>query len=126
MAQAAEALAMLVALRLWSSWWLDQRVCLAVQTDNVACLSMVCKMQPHSEQLGLIAREIALDVAQSSYSPDEAVHIPGIANKSADFLSRLHMPNAPQPPRFPPCLPSHLSTPCEPRERGWWRSLGPS
>ena len=64
--QAAEALAMLVALRLWSNWWLDQRVCLAVQTDNVACLSLVCKMQPHSEQLGLIAREIALDVAQSS------------------------------------------------------------
>ena len=58
--QAAEALAMLVALRLWAGWWRNQRVRLAVRTDNVATLSMVCRMQPHSEQLGVIAREIAL------------------------------------------------------------------
>ena len=89
---------------------------------------MVCKMQPHSEQLGIIAREIALDVAESSYSPDEVVHIPGIANKAADFLSRLCIPDtgSPQPPRYPPYLPLHLAAPCRHRDRGWWRSLGPS
>ena len=61
--QALEALALLVALREWRSHWQHRRACLSVQTDYIAPLSMITKMQPHSDTLGVIAREIALDVA---------------------------------------------------------------
>ena len=57
------------------------------------------RMQPHSEALGVIARELAFDVAASSFSPDEVRHIPGITNKAEDYLSRL---KAPGPPACPP------------------------
>ena len=61
--QAAEALALLVALREWALHWRDQRVRLSVRTDNIAALTMLGRLQPHSEQLGLIAREVALAAA---------------------------------------------------------------
>ena len=123
--QALEALAVLVSLREWSGFWLNRRVRLSVRTDNIAALTMVCKMQPHSESLGLIARELALDIAKSSFAPDEAVHIPGIANKAADHLSRLFDPSFPQPPTLPPYLPEHLKHECSTREEGWWKTRAP-
>ena len=46
---------------------------------------------------------MALDIAGACYSPDVVAHIPGIANTSADALSRLHQPN------HPTHLPSYLS-----------------
>lgn len=90
--QAAEALCMLVALRAWSGRWAQTRIKLTVQTDNRSTLALVAKMQPHSHQLGTIAREMALDVSELSYSPDVINHVPGIANKAADSLSRLYQP----------------------------------
>ena len=85
---------MLVALRAWSSRWAGKRIRLTVQTDNRATLALVAKMQPHSQQLGIIAREMALDIAEMSYSPDVINHVPGISNKAADTLSRLYEPGA--------------------------------
>ena len=117
---AAEALAILVSLRLWAPLWRDQRVRLQLRTDNVAALTTLIKMQPHSSSLGIIARELALDVAASAYTPDEAVHIPGIANKAADVLSRLY---APGPPPIPAYLIEHERHQCPIRNPGWWRAI---
>ena len=50
--QVLEALAVLVALRTWKHHWLGKRVTLCVRTDNIAALTMICNMQPHSTQLG--------------------------------------------------------------------------
>ena len=113
---------MLVALRQWKDYWVNRRVSLRVCTDNVGALTLVTKMQPHSENLGIIAREMALDVAESTYSPDEVVHIPGISNKAADCLSRLHDPNS-KTRALPAYLPSHLNTQCDARVGSWWRTL---
>ena len=118
--QALEALAILVALREWSAHWKGKRVQLVVRTDNVAALTLVCKMQPHSEQLGRIAREMALDIGESTYSPDDVAHIAGISNVGADILSRQFLPNS-IPPPLPPYLPAHLQQKCAPRGEGWWR-----
>ena len=112
---------MLVALRSWSSHWRNRRMTLTVRSDNVATLAMVAKMQPHSQQLGIIAREIALDVASATYAPDVAVHLPGLANTAADALSRRHDPNN----EF--SLPAYLAN-CAPHEvpprlRSWWQTV---
>ena len=123
--QALEALAILVALREWAPRWLNRRVQLTVRTDNIAALTMIGKLQPHSEQLGLIAREVALDISASTYSPDEVQHIPGVTNTAADYLSRLYAPNkdAQQPNSLPPYLPPAAYHKCGTRGSGWWRTL---
>ena len=71
--------------------------------------------------LGIIAREISLDVSDSAYAPDLGEHIPGIANKAADVLSRMHEPgrNAILPHDLPRELEAHFPT----RVRAWWRAL---
>ena len=112
---------MLVALRLWAPYWRTRRVILTVRSDNIATLSMVAKMQPHSPQLGIIARELALDVASASYAPDVTVHLPGLSNTAADALSRKHDPGK----RF--VLPAYLANCPEmevaPRLRSWWQAV---
>ena len=119
--QAFEALALLVALRHWRSFWTDRRCTIHVASDNMAALSMVCRMQPHSPSLGVVARELALDISDSVYQPQLASHIPGVANVTADALSRKFEPNR----TF--VLPSILaySTEAHPQRRdsSWWRTV---
>ena len=119
--QVLEALALLVALRHWMPEWKNRRVQIAVRTDNVAALTMVCKMQPHSDRVGVVARELALDIAESSCAPEEEIHIPGIANKAADALSRLHQPG--KTPPLPDYLKPDMRVACSPRPRRLWKSL---
>ena len=87
--QAFEALTILIALRCWSEHWSKCRACVAVNADNLSSLQMVANMQPHSASLGVVAREMALDIADAVYSPDLAAHLPGVANVTADALSRF-------------------------------------
>ena len=94
-----------------------------VAGDNMASLAMVAEMQPHSASLGIVARELALDIADAMYEPQIAAHIPGVANVAADALSRRFDPD------FAFALPEVLanSTEVSPptRDAAWWRSLAP-
>ena len=65
---------------------------LTVKGDSIAMLTTVLHMKAGSQNLGLIAREVALDTAESAFEPDIGVHIPGIANDLADALSRKTAP----------------------------------
>ena len=49
---------------------------------------MVVKMNAKGVGTALLARELALDVAEALYEPLVCTHIPGVANVLADFLSR--------------------------------------
>ena len=97
--------------------WLQPWALLA--TGQVGVLAL--KLQPHSNSLGLIARELALDIASSALNPDEAVHIPGLANKAADQLSRLCEPSSSG--ALPSYLIPHQEHLCGIRDKKWWRSL---
>ena len=114
---------MLIALRFWKYHWSHKRSVIRVSGDNMAALAMVTKMQPHSATLGIIARELALDIADAMYEPQCAAHVPGVANVAADALSRRFEPN------FAYSLPAVLehSTEVSPpaRDSTWWRSLVP-
>ena len=55
-----ECLAVLVALKLWSGRFVQQRVSLQVRGDNVGALVLLIKMRPKTAQLAIIAREMAL------------------------------------------------------------------
>ena len=120
--QALEALAMLVALREWRAHWRRNiRVQVGVRSDNMATLAPVCKTQPHSGQLGIVARELALETSISSCAPHECEHIAGVANKAADALSRQFAPV--DPPALPPYLDTVPRHACTPTQRSWWISI---
>ena len=90
--QTWEALAALVALRLWRPLWKDRRIQLAVRTDNMTVASMVGRLKAGSPGLRLIAAEMALDLAASCYMPSVVEHTPGIQHVIADALSRTFDP----------------------------------
>ena len=75
-----------------------------IRIDNVAALTTLTKMHPNSPTLGIIARELALDVAAAAYCPDDAPRIPSISDKSADYLGRVNTPRStdPTPTYLPP------------------------
>ena len=92
--QAWECLAALYAMRLWAPQWQHDKLALHLKGDSVAMLSLVLKMQPpsHSKSLGILAREIALDMSEAVFEPHVLSHVPGVANCIPDSLSRRFMP----------------------------------
>ena len=86
-----ECLAMLIAVDAWAHLWRQQRVVLKLRGDNVGALYMVVKMRPPDAAHAIIAREMALRLAELSFPPD-AVHTPGVAHVLADRLSRVFAP----------------------------------
>ena len=118
--QAFESLALLIVLRMWLPEFSSQRVSIRVRGDNIAALTMLAKMQPKSFSLQVVARELALDLSQCSYSPDFIEHIPGVSNGIADSLSHM----AEQGSDFQ--LPTFLSNArCDippVRDEKWWRA----
>ena len=89
--QVVEALAVLVALRAWKRRWAHRRILLEVKSDSISALAMSLKTKASGYGTSIIARELALDIAQSEYKPDVAEHIPGVDNVLADVFSRKHM-----------------------------------
>ena len=90
--QVWESLAALVALRLWRPIWGRHSLTLRVKGDSMTMLSLIVNLRPSTPQLGLIGREIALEYAQAVFVPVLSVHIPGVANVTADKLSRGSQP----------------------------------
>ena len=121
--QAFEALAMLIALRFWKYHWINRRSVIHIQGDNTSALSLVTKMQTHSQSIGVVARELALDVSDAVYEPQVATHVPGVANVAADTLSRKFDPEFAY--SLPPILASAQEVHPPQRDATWWRSLAP-
>jgi len=119
--QCAEALALLVALRVWSKMWSDKRVLLHVRGDSVTALTLVLDMRAAGATMGLIAREVALDVAEAHYLPQVVSHLPGVSNVLADALSRLESPDPAKV--LPKCLETVNQAICPPRDRKYYRTL---
>ena len=82
---------------------------------------MVANMKAEGAARKLIARELALDIAEATYRPDVLEHIPGPANVWADCLSRLGEPGAKY--SIPPELANVREEVPPYRTRSWWRSL---
>ena len=62
--QVVGALGALVAFRAWRSVWAERRCILSVRGDNVTLLRLLVSLRPTDWRLGIIAREMALDIAQ--------------------------------------------------------------
>ena len=91
--QILECLALLIAVDLWAFLWKEDRIQLKISGDNVTALTLLIKLRPDKDcpAMGIIARELALRLAELSFPPD-AIHTPGVAHVIADRLSRVHAP----------------------------------
>jgi hypothetical protein len=94
-----EALAVLVAMRLWREA-IDTRLSVEVRSDSLAALGAIAKRTaaPTATGLGLVVAELALDEAELDTGIDVLTHIPGISNTWADALSRLEAPESKEVP----------------------------
>ena len=118
--QAFEALALLVAIRQWLPARREARIVVTLRGDNIAALYAVTKMQPKSNSLGVVARELALDLSQASYAIDVAEHVSGLTNTIADVLSRKYQEDK----TFVLPSPLKYAFECTPQARDakWWKA----
>lgn len=114
--QVLEALSALIALRLWRDMWREERAQLTARGDNMTMLVMLLHFKGSTNVLNLIARELALDVASACYKPIVVEHVPGVANKTADSLSRKFEVT-------PPSVASATRKWPPRRDRAWYRTL---
>ena len=119
--QCLEGLATLVALRLWCDKWRRSRVLLHVRGDSITALTMTLELRAAGQTMSLIAREVALDVADALYSPAIVSHLPGLANTISDSLSRIFCPTGDYP--VPPALLRAQRITCPTRTRNYYRTL---
>ena len=122
--QTWEALCVKEALSIWRVYWQAAPGYLEVRSDSVTALTMVATMRASGRGPGIVARELALLFASSPYRPRVVSHIPGVANKTADTLSRRFDPDA----SF--VLPAFLADAKEedlpPRPRSYYQTLAPA
>jgi hypothetical protein len=118
-----EALALLIALRAWAEFWLEDpgAATILAKSDSKAALGAFEKQRSKSPHINLIARELALDRALAAYEPRlELAHVRGKRNEWADALSRLAQPGSgaavPGPLRGLPCRGVGVRGP------SWWRT----
>ena len=67
---------------------------LKVKGDSRAALGAIGKMRSPSPALNAVVRELALDLAQSSFQLGVWKHVAGVDNKVPDFLSKRSEPGA--------------------------------
>ena len=119
--QTVEALAVLAALRCWSGRWKGKPVVLRVKSDSISALVLTLNLKTRGRGAGVVARELALDVAASEYCPQVAEHIPGVENVTADMLSRKFETNFHY--SVPDCLAGVPEMVLAPRGTDYFRTL---
>ena len=119
-----ECLEILVAIDMWAKEWSQSRVVLMIRGDNVSALFLVIKMRPSNAKQAIIARELALRLAQLSFPPD-AVHTPGIAHVAADELSRVYAPKGSGivSNKIHPALKDAIESQAPIRDESWYHAL---
>ena len=79
---------------MWAPKWAGQRPTIRVKSDSISARILALDLKTTGKANTLIAREIALDIAQDIYKPNVVEHIAGLSNVTADSLSRIYQPDA--------------------------------
>lgn len=119
--QTWESLAVLVAMRAWAHDWRRTRAVLEIRADSIASLTMTLHMKASGRGPGIVARELALCLGEAEFRPDVGCHVPGVANVTADTLSRRFQPGKAW--SLPGCLQGKPETVVGIRNRKWYRTL---
>lgn len=117
--QAFESLALLVAFRQWLPVISHSRSAVHFRADNTGALTVMSALKGKGS-LGIVARELALDLGQGEFMPTTVSHLPGVANDTADSLSRRLDPSK-QPWAVPGTLREATRVLTATRDTAWWR-----
>ncbi|KAF4675613.1 hypothetical protein FOL46_000804 [Perkinsus olseni] len=110
-----ELLAVLVAIRLWSSR-IPSNVRVMCESDSVVALSAASRLRSKSPSLNCIAQELALHCAVVGvWYQIKFGHVAGVRNQIADDLSRLK-----EGRQVPSCLEGVSRTKCDKRDGSFW------
>ena len=115
-----EALAILVALRLWRPR-LSTSGSFEIRSDSIGALGATLRCSSSAWRLNAVIAEIMLDEAEFSSRIAVLCHIPGISNEWPDALSRL---TADKPKEFPPELVGVERSICGARGPEYWQTMG--
>ena len=115
-----EALALLIAMRVWVPMWCEIPTTIVVQSDSLAALGSAAKLGSSIPQMNLIVRELALEMAEGTFEVVLYGHVPGHLNVEADALSRLTDPNLAK--TVPEPLWDVTRTAVPQRTAAWWRT----
>ena len=118
----ALAMSLLIAIRTWSHLWRSTRMRLKLRSDNVGALTVFSSLKGAAGGMNTIAREYALDAAEGVHEPEVVAHLPGVANKTADVLSRRLDPRYSVGWLPPAALANVPQVVPSPRSLSWWRS----
>ena len=114
----AETLAILVALKHWGRLLAAVNVEVTVQSDSVTALALTQKFSNSGPALNFLGAELAVTCEALGLADLRPVHLPGTANKEADFLSR---PETWAQVTLPAALEGiQIETPAE-RTTSWYR-----
>ena len=117
-----ETLAILVALKHWGKLLTTVSVALNVQSDSVTALAMTQRFSNSSPGLNFLGAELAVECEALGLADLKPIHLPGTANKEADFLSR---PDCWATTPLPEALAGiQIETPAE-RTTEWYRLRPP-
>ena len=82
----------------------------------------MAKLQASSPSLRIVARELALEIADGSFAPDVVEHIAGVANVLADRLRQKFDPWLPEW-SLPNELRDATHHECVFRTPAWWKTV---
>ena len=137
-----EALALLVALKHWKTLLKEKAITMEFVSDNIAALTLAQRHAGKGSGLNFLGGELSVTLEELAIDQVLTTHIPGVANKSADWLSRpstwekVEMPDeligieikasAPRPKEWytldpPACEPSLWGT--NVHQNGAWESI---
>ena len=83
-----EALAVLVAIKLWKKELRSCQVQLTIQSDSMVALALTQKLSNSHPSLNFLGSELSIACEDADIESIKASHIPGAANGNADYLSR--------------------------------------
>ena len=93
-----ETLALLVAIDKWGSKLSGLSVELCIQSDSVTALSTARRQSARSSVLNFLGACLGILFERHNIDETRLKHIPGVANKEADYLSRPSLwPTTPKP-----------------------------
>ena len=121
----AELLVVVVAARVWASWWSQTPTVLTTRSDSIAALGALEKgASTRSKAMNYLVQEFTLLLASSFEELRlRYKHVPGSRNEWADALSRLAQPGSGA--QVPGPLRHLAQTPVPPRAPAWWLLEGP-
>ena len=115
---AVETLAILAALKHWGKLLTSVNVAINIQSDSVTALALTQKFSNSNSTLNYLGAELAITCEALGLTELNPIHLPGTANKEADFLSR---PDTWRTTQLPSALEGiQVETPVE-RTTEWYR-----